>query len=204
MTCRMSARIARSLLAPLLAALAAPAMAQDTPPPDPAASYNLTVENDLFGGTDKYYTSGFQFSWFSASADPPHWLAWLSNIATPFFPEGGRPRWGLALGQNIFTPDDTSTTTPDPNDRPYAGWLYGSLILTSNTDTTLGAFELQLGVVGPAALGEQVQNNVHDALNIGRALGWDHQLGNEPGPDVKERSMKGGDSIPTEEQKDIE
>jgi hypothetical protein len=30
------------------------------------------------------------------------------------------------------------------------------------------------------------------------------QLGNEPGPDVKEPSKKGGDSIPTEEQKDIE
>jgi len=30
------------------------------------------------------------------------------------------------------------------------------------------------------------------------------QLGNSPGPDVKEPSMKGGESIPTEEQKDIE
>lgn len=177
----MTVRPIRPLLAPLLAALAAPALGQEAPPPDPAASYNLTVENDLFGGTDKYYTSGFQFSWFSASADPPHWLAWLSGIATPFFPRGGTPRWGLALGQNIFTPEDTQARIPDPKDRPYAGWLYGSITFTSYTDTALGAFEVQLGVVGPAALGEQVQNNVHDAIDVGRALGWDHQLKDEPG-----------------------
>jgi hypothetical protein len=184
MSDRMKPACTRPLLATLFAALAVPALAQVTPAPDPAASWNLTVENDLFGGTDRYYTSGFQFSWFSASADPPRWLAWLGDIATPFLPLGGRPRWGLALGQNIFTPDDTLARVPDPNDRPYAGWLYGSLILASHTRTALGALEIQLGVVGPAALGEQVQNNVHDAINVGRALGWDRQLKDEPGINV--------------------
>jgi lipid A 3-O-deacylase len=33
--------------------------------------------------------------------------------------------------------------------------------------------------VGPAALGEQVQNTVHDLRNIAEARGWDHQLDNE-------------------------
>ncbi len=180
----MIPRPMRPLLVLLLAALAAPALAQDTPPPDPAATFNLTIENDLFGGTDKYYTSGFQLSWRSASANPPYWLAWLSEGATPFFPPGGTPRWGLALGQNIFTPSDTRARTPDPNDRPYAGWLYGAFTLTSYTERALGTFEVQLGVVGPSALGEQVQNNVHDLINVDRALGWDRQLKDEPGINV--------------------
>jgi hypothetical protein len=36
-------------------------------------------------------------------------------------------------------------------------------------------------MVGPAALGEQVQNNYHDLINVPRSLGWDYQIRNEPG-----------------------
>ncbi len=90
------------------------------------------------------------------------------------------PRWGLAFGQTIFTPDDTDRPDPDPLDRTYAGWLYGAINLASHTRTEYGSVELQLGVVGPAALGEQTQNNVHDLLNIDRAFGWHAQLKDEP------------------------
>ncbi|WP_439578364.1 lipid A deacylase LpxR family protein [Elioraea sp.] len=180
----MNLRPMRPLLASLLGALATSALANEAPQPDPAATLNLTVENDLFGRTDKYYTSGFQLSWRSASADPPVWLAWMSELATPFFPPGGTPRWGLALGQNIYTPADTLARNPDLRDRPYAGWLYGAFTLISYTERTLGTFEVQFGVVGPAALGEQVQNNVHDLINVDRALGWKTQLKDEPGINV--------------------
>ena len=94
---------------------------------------------------------------------------------------GGSLRWGLSLGQNIFTPDDTLARNPDPTDRPYAGWLYGTISLSSTTPTSYGAIELQLGVVGTSALGEQTQNNVHDFLNVDRAYGWNYQLKDEPG-----------------------
>jgi hypothetical protein len=159
---------------------AVPARAVELPR-DPGSTLSFTIENDLFGGTDRYYTSGFQFSWRSASYDPPAWLEWVADVATPFLPEGGALRWGLAFGQNIFTPDDTLRRNPDPEDRPYAGWLYGAFVLTSYTPTTYGSFELQAGVVGPAALGRQVQNNVHDFLGVDRAYGWDYQLKDEFG-----------------------
>ena len=96
-------------------------------------------------------------------------------------PTDGALRWGIAIGQNIFTPDDTTLRNPDPNDRPYAGWLYGAISLSSTTPTAYGSIELQLGVVGESALGEQTQNGVHDLLNIRRAYGWDYQLKDEPG-----------------------
>jgi len=41
--------------------------------------------------------------------------------------------------------------------------------------------ELVLGVVGPAALGEQAQNGVHKLRDIPQAQGWDNQLHNELG-----------------------
>ncbi|MBP0466063.1 lipid A deacylase LpxR family protein [Roseomonas sp. PWR1] len=173
----MTLRICAAAL--VFAAAAAPARAEDRVPGDHLGTWSFTYENDLLAGTDRYYTSGFQFAWRSSSYDPPAWLAAVTSSA--LFPEGGTPRWGLAFGQNIFTPADTARRDPDPRDRPYAGWLYGAINLASYTPTTYGSIELQLGVVGPSALGEQTQNNVHDLLNIDRAYGWDRQLKDEPG-----------------------
>jgi hypothetical protein len=168
--------------APVQLAQAASAAAPIAPlDRDPAGTFSFTLENDLFGGTDKYYTSGFLFSWRSPAYDPPTWLSWLDDVADPMMPSRRNLRWGLALGQNIYTPDDTLARVPDPKDRPYAGWLYGALSLTSYTDTSYGAVELQVGVVGPSALGKQVQNNVHDFMGIDRSYGWDSQLKDEPG-----------------------
>lgn len=170
------------LVAGLLAAAvtAAPAWAEERVAGDHYGTFTITYENDLFAGTDRYYTSGFQVAWRSPSYNPPNWLAWATRGGV-LFPENGTPRWGLAFGQNIFTPDDTTRTNPDPLDRPYAGWLYGAINLTSYNRTEYGSLELQIGVVGPSALGEQTQNNVHDFLNIDRAYGWDHQIKDEPG-----------------------
>jgi hypothetical protein len=160
------------------------------PPSQPAQDSRGTIafvfENDLFSGEDKYYTNGWQLSWRSPSYDPPSWLRWLGDHSRFLLPRGGAMRWGAGLGQNIYTPSDTQLRVPDPSDRPYAGWLYAALGFAAYADrgprlTEFGAVELQLGVVGPSALGEQVQNNVHDFINVDRALGWDYQLKDEPG-----------------------
>jgi hypothetical protein len=42
-------------------------------------------------------------------------------------------------------------------------------------------FELDLGVVGPGALGKQVQNDFHQFLGVGQAKGWSSEMQNEPG-----------------------
>ena len=165
----------------LLATLPA---AAETPQPrvaDPAGTFAFLIENDSFSGRDRFYTNGFLFAWRAPSYDPPAWLAGLTDRDGLLFPAGGTQRWGLAFGQKMFTPEDTLARDPDPRDRPYAGWLYGALTLHSYTDRSVGTLELQLGVVGPAALGEQVQNTTHDLLNIDRALGWSAQIRNEPG-----------------------
>ncbi|WP_246524020.1 lipid A deacylase LpxR family protein [Neoroseomonas eburnea] len=158
-----------------------PTLAQERAPGDHYGTFAFTYENDLLAGTDRFYTSGFQLAWRSSSYDPPSWLSFLTDRPSLLFPEGGAPRWGLSFGQNIFTPADTQRRNPDPLDRPYAGWLYGGISINSATATSYGSIELQIGVVGPSALGEETQNNVHDLLNIDRALGWDYQLKDEPG-----------------------
>lgn len=170
-----------SLALLLLLAGLSPAMAEEGRKADPRGSFSLSYDNDLFAGTDRYYTSGIQFDWRSASENPPPWLAWLVSRPSFLFPEGGTPRWGLSAGQNIYTPGDTERRNPDPRDRPYAGWLFGGVSLVSSTPTASGSLELQMGVVGPSALGRQAQNGVHNLRNLPRANGWDYQLKDEFG-----------------------
>ncbi|KAA2215184.1 lipid A deacylase LpxR family protein [Teichococcus oryzae] len=160
-----------------------PALAQGTtdmePPPDLNGTFAFSLENDMFGGSDRYYTSGFQFAYRSPSADLPGPLDWL-NQRLDWLMGPGTLRWGWALGQSIYTPQDTETIWPDPRDRPYAGYLYGALSLTRTSERTSNLFELQAGVVGPSALGEFVQNNYHDIINIDQTNGWKSQLKDEP------------------------
>jgi lipid A 3-O-deacylase len=176
-------RFARLLLGSAALCAALPALAQ-TPAQqqaDPAGTFAFVLENDTFSGNDRYYTNGFLFAWRAPSYDPPAWLAGLTEGPNLFFPGGGVTRWGLSFGQKKFTPEDTLATNPDPKDRPYAAWLYGAVTLHSYTPRELGTLELQLGVVGPSALGEWVQNTTHDLMRIDRAYGWDYQIRDEPG-----------------------
>jgi hypothetical protein len=157
--------------------LAGPAAAQSTP--DPFGTLTFISENDLFGGTtDRYYTNGALVTWRSPSADLPRPFAWLDN-RLDWLLGPGTLRWGVSLGQNIYTPEDKRRYNPDPRDRPYAAHLYGALSLTRATERTQTLIELQAGIIGPSALGEQVQNNYHRLINVKRLAGWDYQLRDE-------------------------
>lgn len=176
-------RLTRMLLCAVTMLAGLPALAQ-TPTQreaDPAGSFAFLLENDTFSGNDRYYTNGFLFAWRAPSYDPPAWLGRLTDGPSLFFPGGGVTRWGLSFGQKIFTPEDTLATNPDPQDRPYAAWLYGAVTLHAYNAQALGTLELQVGVVGPSALGEWVQNTTHDMMRIDRAYGWDYQIHDEPG-----------------------
>jgi hypothetical protein len=80
--------------------------------------------------------------------------------------------------------------------------------------SALALFALQPVYAGDIVTEEQDQLNdsAQPDVDPGASKGPDDpivdqermQLGNQPGPDVSEPSMKGGESIPTEEQKDIE
>lgn len=174
-----------SLSVALLAVILLPGHghAEEVRKADPYGTFSVTYENDLFAGTDRYYTSGIQLDWRSPTFSPQPWLSWLTS-STLLFPQGGTTRWGASFGQSIFTPGDTVRRVPDATDRPYAGWLYGSLSLISYTPTEYGSVELQLGVVGPSALGRQAQNGVHNLRNLPRANGWDYQLKDELGANL--------------------
>lgn len=174
---------------------ASPALAQ--PPaghemPQDNGFVTLQVENDLFANfanTDRHYTNGLQASWLSEPRQFPGWMGPLTELPIPGRSSNlytSHHRAGVALGHVIFTPDDTDTRALVADDRPYAAWLHLTFSLQSvyKSDSNLAIqdqWKLDVGVVGPAALGEEVQNNWHVLIGADEAEGWDNQLRNELG-----------------------
>ncbi len=148
---------------------------------------SLQFENDLFSGVDQHYTNGIRISWLSPEGDTVRSLQivrdFLEQIAQD---DNTTTRFGLSLGQDIYTPEDRYTTNLITVDRPYAGWLYGGVSLHTVTDHDQGrmdqeSVEINLGLVGPWSLAEQAQDFVHDIRLIDTFEGWDNQLRTEPG-----------------------
>jgi hypothetical protein len=151
---------------------------------------NLYFENDLFSETDQDYTNGIRFSWVSPDLadyiedeNLPDWLKNTNRRLTFFHPsdEGLQRNVIISLGQTIYTPQDIDATEVIEDDRPYAGWLYSSVSYQSKTANQLDTLELQIGVVGPAALGQEAQDLIHDLRGFAKFQGWDNQLDNELG-----------------------
>lgn len=154
---------------------------------DPASGWggSLTVENDMFvpglDGTDRYFTQGLRATLLLPEGDGP-----LAPLVKRWLPGTGeasdwRVRQTFSIGQNMYTPEDKVRLDPNPNDRPYAGWLYLSSSTIAYSERQMASLELQIGVVGPAALAGRTQNWWHGIIDAPSVNGWDHELHNEPG-----------------------
>jgi len=150
---------------------------------------SVIEENDsLFFESDDHYTQGLRLGYLGPDvARDSEWNAPFDALGglLPVFPADAAERsrrYALSVGQSFFTPNSISADPPDPRDRPYAGWLYLGASLLQDTDRRrLEHLELQLGVVGPAALGKPVQRRWHEFIDTTEPEGWDSQLENEPG-----------------------
>lgn len=159
---------------------AAPAAAETAQEGKNKAFFGLQIENDVFNNTDQHYTNGLRAVWVAPENSTPEWAQRLADVV-PVFPGEAVRRYGLSVGHSIFTPYDTATSAPLPNERPYAGWLYGGVGFVSDTGRRQDYLELQLGIVGPSAMGKFVQNEWHGLIGADEANGWNNQLKDEPG-----------------------
>ena len=160
-----------------VALAAAPALA--TPPQDPNSIWTLQVENDavstLSGPSDQYYTSGIRAGWVSPTDVLP---APLSILGHSVWGDGVQ-RISITINQSIFTPRDTQAVVPSPHDHPYEGQLLANFGLIQDTDGHRDFASLSLGVIGPSAAGEQVQNGFHDLIGDTPNRGWNSQVPDE-------------------------
>lgn len=140
---------------------------------------SVVWENDAFSRADQHYTNGLQFSW-DGKGTPPAWAV-RTVQRLPWVAADSNARHGYVFGQNMYTAIDIKLAEPPPDEPPYAAWLYGGMGLRLWNDVHSEHFSLLVGVIGPAALGEEAQKLVHKAVDATEPAGWDTQLGNEPG-----------------------
>jgi lipid A 3-O-deacylase len=167
-----------ALLSILCCATVARAGTEQAPPAPDRGILVLEYENDLFAGKDRYYTSGMRAGWITPDAGVPGLLRDLGNLI-PFFPGTGDIKASWSIGQSMYTPKDITLDPPDPDDRPYAGWLYASGGLAEETGQRLDRLQLTVGIIGPASLAKQTQTEIHRVMGSPVPQGWDAQLGNE-------------------------
>jgi hypothetical protein len=163
---------------------------------DRSGTLSVVLENDAFSGTDQHYTGGLQVLWVPDDAPPPAWALRFARLL-PWFPAAGEVRPGYALGYAMFTANDISLVEPPPEDPPYAGWLHGSIGMNAWSGSRADQLTLTLGVVGPAAHAEQVQEFIHKIVDASEPRGWDTQLENEPGIVLTYQRSWRGEAIET-------
>ena len=169
-----------SLLAPRAGECATQADARSS------ESLTLTVENDVFTGSDNNYTNGLGVTWVSSELGSYNDSSFLSKWGKfwsflPFVEDAGYETYASwSLAQEMYTPDDISIPNPPTDDQPYAGVLYLDSVLYARKDRWVHAWELKLGVVGPASRAEHTQKDFHDLIGGQEPMGWDTQLPSEP------------------------
>jgi hypothetical protein len=155
----------------------------------PAQSpYQVTIDNDYFAywlprqaRPDREYTSGVILHFPLDTISPA--LQALTGALLACAEPKRRPRLRpcatarTTVGQKIYTP---TAWRPAAGERPYAGWLYGSLDLTRATADRRREIGVEVGFTGRPSLGETVQSAVHRKLGHGSPIGWDGQVAFEP------------------------
>lgn len=163
----------------LILPLTAIAQAPNQPAPDPTSIWTLQDENSSISTgnlTDRYYVNGLRLGWTSGTDAVP---GALENMGRALWGDG-QMRISFDLTQQIYTAADTTTGNPPPGDRPFAGVLLGNFGLMADAPTTRSTVDFSFGLLGPAALGEQVQNGFHSLIGQNEVHGWGTQLHNEP------------------------
>lgn len=134
---------------------------------------SIQVDNDRFApkSTDRYYSNGLTLQWLRASRDTSflmfHQLQKLVVTAS--------------LHHGIYTPSEITFLESWRHDRPYASTITvsGGVKLLLPKEQLLEAV-LSLGITGPAAKGQQLQEWWHDKINIFEPRGWENQIVNSP------------------------
>jgi lipid A 3-O-deacylase len=126
----------------------------------------LVVDNDYPYMTDQYYTAGqdlyYRFLLKSRNGQPP------------------RSVLSLHYGNKIFTPKNVDTDDPKMMDRPYCGWNFISGELRTLPKANVSnLFALQVGIVGRESGMGQLQQWLHQAINLYGIEGWGYQIANE-------------------------
>ena len=139
--------------------------------------FEVEWANDVWTGTDRYYTNGLELRYYNS---------FFRKLPSSYILLPDRKDeivyHGLTLTQHFFTPD-LHFEDRFSNDRPFASYLLlGHRKISLNKKKRIRKqSELQIGILGRYSGGESIQNGIHKLLPTSEPVkGWDNQLHANP------------------------
>jgi lipid A 3-O-deacylase len=144
-----------------------PAVSTDSSRLSTCRQFSFLYANDVYHGTDRYLTQYIRFC-----------------LSQPFvIKENGLAiQHEYLLQQNVYTPSDIFGDTIQQNDRPYSSFLYVGMNknIFSPVKKVLLRGQVGLGIIGRHGFGEDMQREIHYAVDSRQALGWKYQVRDAP------------------------
>jgi lipid A 3-O-deacylase len=146
----------------------------------PTRLLRISEDNDFINiwgrGTDDSYTNGTFLNYFYTKQKPSRWFI---DRLMPKAGDSSNNVYGWGLNEMMYTPNDLTVPVYQPDDYSYSSALYATHTLYSYDPVKKYDFqtELVLGVMGPAAMGRQIQSLIHSVMDFQKPLGWGTQFG---------------------------
>jgi lipid A 3-O-deacylase len=137
--------------------------------------FRFHYDNDFFTKSDEYYTQGITLDYVHPSIKnfPLAKLLWKPYKTTA--------QYGVAFNLFGYTPTSILSDEILYGDRPFNAniTLKTFLVQPDDVHKQQVSSALSIGVMGPAALGYDIQYNIHRWLDNPLPHGWQHQIKND-------------------------
>ncbi|CAH0526453.1 lipid A deacylase LpxR family protein [Vibrio hippocampi] len=139
------------------------------------SAISINMDNDWVTGTDEDYTNGFAIR-YGQNIDNDHPIR--SALPHRFWsePNSHALKWGVEIGQKMWTPKTLGAATTLKNERPYAGLLYVDFSLTESTPKIAHSYSMLFGTTGERSYAENTQIHFHKLFDSVNSKGWDTQI----------------------------
>jgi lipid A 3-O-deacylase len=137
--------------------------------------FRFSYENDYFTATDNNYTQGIYLEVVSPS------LRKFPLSYLLLHPAATRRQYGIAIEHNGYTPNSIEGDSIKHGQRPYAAVLFLKTFNMATDSRKRNRFSssLSTGIIGPAALGYEMQAGIHEWINGIHPEGWEYQVKND-------------------------
>ena len=131
--------------------------------------FGIKSDNDsyLATGQDRYYTNGIAIS--------------FRHAVDQFRLKAGtvKKTWGVEIGQKMYNAKSGYVDEIGDVDRPFAAYLYvGGRLNWFYKNGQVLRTSVQIGIIGPNALGKETQSFLHDNFGFYAIRGWQYQVAN--------------------------
>jgi lipid A 3-O-deacylase len=137
--------------------------------------FRFHYDNDFFTKSDEYYSQGITLDYVHPAIKkfPLSKLLWKPFTAAP--------KYGISFNLFGYTPTSIASDSILHGDRPFDAniSLKTFLIQVDEVHRQQISSAFSIGIMGPAALGFEIQDNIHRWLKNPLPHGWEYQLQND-------------------------